>query len=185
MKLIRSKESIQKQLNKKYRKISKSKLIQEINVLGPWVHGFFDLGNGLIIEDQDKLQKKRSLSLKKNFIEIIENHYTKKEIKKKSLIDIGCNTGFFMYELYKKFNLKQVLGLEPRKSNLEKAKLISNWFELPKNKYKLKKFDIISDKVNQRADIVLFVGVLHHLDDHLKALRNLYKMTKELAIIET
>ena len=135
MKLIRSKESIQKQLNKKYRKISKSKLIQEINVLGPWVHGFFDLGNGLIIEDQDKLQKKKSLSLKKNFIEIIENHYTKKEIKKKSLIDIGCNTGFFMYELYKKFNLKQVLGLEPRKSNLEKAKLISNWFELPKNKY--------------------------------------------------
>ena len=82
--------------------MNKSKLIEEINVLGPWVHGYFDLGNGLIIEDQDKLQKKRSLSLKKIFIKMIENHYNKKRINEKTLIDIGCNTGYFMYELYKK-----------------------------------------------------------------------------------
>ena len=165
--------------------MNKSKLIEEINVLGPWVHGYFDLGNGLIIEDQDKLQKKRSLSLKKIFIKMIENHYNKKRINEKALIDIGCNTGYFMYELYKKFNFKQVLGLEPRESNLKKAKLISDWFNLSKNKYKLKKFDILSDQIKQKADIVLFVGVLHHLDDHLKALKNLYKMTNDVAIIET
>ena len=172
-------------MKKKYSKINKSKLIEEINVLGPWVHGYFDLGNGLIIEDQDRLQKKRSVSLKKIFIKIIENHYNKKKVNGKTLIDIGCNTGYFMYELYKKFNFKQVLGLEPRESNLKKAKLISDWFNLSKNRYKLKKFDILANQIKQKADIVLFVGVLHHLDDHLKALKNLYKMTKEIAIIET
>jgi len=172
-------------LKRKYTKIDKSKLIEEINVLGPWVHGYFDLGNGLIIEDQDKLQKKRLLSLKKIFIKTIENQYSNKKINEKTLIDVGCNTGYFMFELYKKFNFKQVLGLEPRESNLKKAKLISDWFNLSKNKYKLKKFDILSDQIKQKADIVLFVGVLHHLDDHLKALKNVYKMTKEIAIIET
>lgn len=172
-------------MNKKYVKLSKSKLIEEINVLGPWVHGHFDLGNGLVIEDQDKLQKKRLINLKKNFIKIIEKKYNREKIKEKTLIDIGCNTGYFMFELYKKFNFKYVLGLEPRESNLKKARLISNWFNLSKNKFRLKKFDILSDEIKQKADIVLFVGVLHHLDDHLKALKNVYKMTKEVAIIET
>jgi len=165
--------------------MNKLKLIEEINILGPWVHGYFDLGNGLIIEDQDKLQKKRLISLKKIFEKTIKKYYGNKKIHEKTLIDIGCNTGYFLFELYKKFNFKQVLGLEPRESNLKKAKLISNWFNLSKKKYKLEKFDILSDQIKQRADIVLFVGVLHHLDDHLKALKNLYKMTKDLAIIET
>jgi SAM-dependent methyltransferase len=172
-------------LNEKYVKLSKSKLIEEINVLGPWVHGHFDLGNGLVIEDQDKLQKKRSINLKKIFVKIIEKKYNKKKIKEKTLIDIGCNTGYFMFELYNKFNFKYVLGLEPRESNLKKARLISNWFNLSNNKFRLKKFDILSDEIKQKADIVLFVGVLHHLDDHLKALKNVYRMTKEVAIIET
>jgi len=32
------------------------------------VHGYFDLGNGLIIEDQDELQKKRLFSSRDFFI---------------------------------------------------------------------------------------------------------------------
>ena len=42
----------------------KDELIQEINVLGPWVHGYFDLGNGIVIEDQDNLQKKRLFAIR-------------------------------------------------------------------------------------------------------------------------
>ena len=36
-------------------------LIEKINILGPWVHGFFDLGDGIIIKDSDELQRKRLL----------------------------------------------------------------------------------------------------------------------------
>lgn len=45
-------------------KMTHEELIEEINVLGPWSYGYFDLGNGLIIEDQD-LNLKKCLFLTK------------------------------------------------------------------------------------------------------------------------
>ena len=162
------------------------KLIQEINVLGPWVHGYFDLGNGIIIEDQDTLQKKRLFAIRDYFIDIITKFYETNDLHNKSLCDIGCNTGYFLYELYKKLNFKQVVGVEPRVKNLQKAKFIANFFGLPKNRYVLKKFDILSPRKKFPVyDVVIMPGVLHHLDDHILALRNLYKMTRNLCIIET
>ena len=162
------------------------KLIQEINVLGPWVHGYFDLGNGIIIEDQDELQKKRLFAIRDYLIDIITKYYKTNNLQDKTLCDVGCNTGYFLYEIYKKIKIKKVVGIEPRTKNLAKAKFIADFFKLPKNKFILKKMDVLSlGKKNEKFDIVIMPGVLHHLDDHILALRNLYKMTKDLCIIET
>ena len=162
------------------------KLIEKINVLGPWVHGYFDLGNGLIIEDQDDLQKKRLFALRKYFMKIIKKKYGGKKLDNKTFCDIGCNTGYFLFELYKEFNFKKAVGFEPRLKNLKKAKFIADFFKLSKKKYHLEKLNILdSKKTLPKFDIVLIPGVLHHLDDHILALKNLFKMTNELCIIET
>ena len=121
----------------------KNKLIQEINVLGPWVHGYFDLGNGIIIEDQDNLQKKRLFAIRGYLIDIISKHYKTNDLHDKTLCDIGCNTGYFLYEIYKRIKLKKMTGVEPRTKNLAKAKFIANFFKLPKNRFVLKKMDIL------------------------------------------
>ena len=166
-------------------KINHNQLIQEINMLGPWVHGYFNLGNGLIIEDQDALQKKRLFATRDNFGRIISRFYKKKRLSDKTLCDVGCNTGYFLFELYKKFQFKEAVGLEPRKSNLQKAGFIADYFKMPKKRYRLKQFDILSLCHHAKYDIVIMPGVLHHLDNHLNALKNLYNMTRELCIIET
>jgi len=161
-------------------------LIKKINILGPWVHGYFDLGNGLIIEDQDKLHKKRITKNKEYFVDIISKFYRKNTLESKTFCDVGCNAGFFLYELYRSFKFKLAIGLEPRKTNLAKARFIANYFGLPRSKYFLKQFDILT--ISKRlpiADIVIMPGVLHHVSNHLQALSNLYKMTRELCIVET
>jgi len=171
---------------KKLHQIKLEKLIQEVNVLGPWIHGYFNLGNGTIIEDKDILQKKRLFALRDYIFNIISNFYGRKKLNDKTLCDVGCNTGYFIYELYKKFNFKNVLGLEPRESNLKKAEFVSKFFKLPKNRFRLKEFDILDDnKIIPKYDVVIMMGVLHHLDNHLQALKKLFKMTKELFILET
>ena len=159
---------------------------EKINQLGPWVHGYFDLGNGIIIEDQDNLQKKRLFAYRDYFIDIILRHYKKNNLRKKTICDVGCNTGYFLFELFKKFNFKEAVGFEPRNLNLKKAKFIANYFNLPKNRYKLCKFDILTKKTKlPKFDIVLFPGVLHHTDNHLQVLSNIFKMTNDICIIET
>ncbi|OGD63362.1 hypothetical protein A2160_02665 [Candidatus Beckwithbacteria bacterium RBG_13_42_9] len=167
-------------------KLPHPELIETINLLGPWTHGYFDLGNGLTIEDKDFNQKKRLLFFKNYFIDIITNHYKKKALNNKTLADVGCNTGYFLFELFKQFNFKKVTGLEPRETNLAKARFIAEYFKLPIDRYRLKKFDILAgDQRFPIHDIVIMPSVLHHLDNHLQALRNLYAMTRELCIVDT
>jgi len=173
---------VEKQVNK----MTRADLIQEINVLGPWVHGYFDLGHGLIIEDQDELQKRRLFHLRDYYRNILESYYGSKQLKDKTLADVGCNTGYFLFELFNTFQFKRADGLEPRKSNLSKAKFIAEYFNVPKNRVRFRKYDILSHhRTLPVYDVVLMSGLIHHLDNHLLALSNAYRMTKDLCIIET
>lgn len=166
--------------------MDKAKLIEKINILGPWVHGYFDLGDGIVIQDRDLLQKRRLMHYREYFIDIIRNHYGKKSLEGKSLCDIGCNTGYFLYELYKEFGFKSAIGLEPRATNRAKANFIAKYFNLSPSRYQIKNFDVLNPgKKVPVFDVVLFPGVLHHIANHLLALQNLYKMTRDLCIIDT
>ena len=167
------------------KKMGAADLIQEVNVLGPWVHGYFDLGNGLIIEDQDEPQRKRLLHLRDYFHDIIAAHYGCDTLIDKTFADIGCNAGYFLFELFKAFQFRRADGLEPRESNLSKARFIADYFNLPKSRVRFREFDLLAHSGKLPAyDIVLMAGLVHHLDNHLSALSNARRMTKELCIIE-
>jgi SAM-dependent methyltransferase len=161
------------------------KLIEKINVLGPWIHGYFDLGNEVIIQDKDELQRKRLFSTRDSLFKILKNCYSDLEIREKTVCDIGCNTGYFLFEIFNKFKVKKAIGIEPRLTNLKKARFIAKYFNLPKNRYQLKKIDILGNSNIPKSDIVIVPGVMHHLDNHLKALEKIYSITNELCIIET
>ena len=123
-------------MNSKYKKYYK--LIEKINVLGPWVSCYFDLGNGVIIEDKDEILKKRRFSTRDSIFKILNKYYSKNELRRKTLCDVGCNTGYFLFEVFKEFNVKKAIGIEPRETNLKKSRFIAKYFKLPKNRYQLK-----------------------------------------------
>ena len=108
-------------------------LIEKINILGPWVHGFFDLGDGIIIKDSDELQRKRLLVVSGYLKDIIRSYYHEEKIPELVVGDIGCNTGYFLFELYKEFKCKKLYGFEPKTSNLKKANFIRDYFEISKD----------------------------------------------------
>ncbi len=170
-------------MNSKYKKYYK--LIEKINVLGPWVSCYFDLGNGVIIEDKDEILKKRRFSTRDSIFKILNKYYSKNELRRKTLCDVGCNTGYFLFEVFKEFNVKKAIGIEPRETNLKKSRFIAKYFKLPKNRYQLKKGNVLDKSSIPKSDIVIIPGVMHHLDNHLKALEKIYNITNELCIIET
>ena len=98
-------------MSSKYKK--NYKLIEKINVLGPWVHGYFDLGNRVIIQDKYEIQQKRLFSTRNAIFKILNKYYSKNELRRKTLCDVGCNTGYFLFEVFKEFNVykKKQLGL--------------------------------------------------------------------------
>ena len=115
--------------------LNHSKLIQEINLLGPWVHGYFELYPDLTIKDSDLYQQQRLFQLKKQMIDIIEEHYGRVALKDKTLCDIGCNAGYFLFELFKHFGFKKAFGYDPKITNISKARFIAKHFSLTKDRF--------------------------------------------------
>lgn len=153
-------------------------------MLGPWVHGYFKLPSGVVIKDTDAYQRARLFHLRGVFIEVLEKHYGKSKLQDKTILDIGCNAGYFLYELFKHFEFKKARGLDPKKSNIDKARFIASQFMLSKSIYSVSLGDVFKIKKNI-YDVVIMPGVLHHLDDHILACKRLFEITGDILVLET
>lgn len=92
-------------------------------------------------------------------------------------IDVGCGQGYFTNVLHKR--RLEVAGTDGRELNVEEAK----------RKYPMINF-VTEDIENQGCslgsfDLVVCLGLLYHLENPSRAIRNLFKITKKILVIET
>src|SRR5205085_11180554 len=78
---------------------------------------------------------------------------------------------------------KKLVGIEPRRKNITKGEGIRKLLGI-KTRVKFKVGDIDS-LGKERFDIVLCIGVLHHIESIPSALRKLDSATKQLLIVDT
>ena len=94
-------------------------------------------------------------------------------------IDVGCGEGYFSLFLHQ-LGLK-VVAIDGRKTNVERAQ----------EKYPTLKFltaDIEDTTKNRDLgsfDLVLCLGLLYHLENPFRAVRNLFALTKKHLIVES
>ncbi len=141
-----------------------------------WFHKI-DLGNGIVTPGS----KKTFNEIKR--IGIPEN------LEDKTVLDIGAWDGYYSFEAEKR-GAKRVLAADYHvwkglgwgsKAGFDLARSALN----SKVEEKLiSVFDITPETVGT-FDIVLFLGVLYHLQNPLLALEKIFSVTNELAIIET
>lgn len=101
------------------------------------------------------------------------------------ILDLGCFTGMFTMELAKRG--AQVVAIEGREANIEKARFA-------KEKLELNNVTLIQDDVRNLGvrdyglfDIVLCLGILYHLDmpDAVCLLENVFEACRSFTIVET
>lgn len=85
----------------------------------------------------------------------------------RSVLDIGCNGGFFSIEM-KRRGAARVLGIDADDRYLAQARFAAQVLELDIEYRQLSVFDV--GALGERFDIVLFMGVLYHLRHPLLAL---------------
>lgn len=101
-------------------------------------------------------------------------------------LDVACNEGYYSMLLYNK-GTKKVLGIDIREKNIERANFIKNYFGFEDKRIDFKQmdlFELVSDK-KSKFDLVMFLGVLYHLENPMGALRLLRRMTKRVLVVET
>ena len=83
------------------------------------------------------------------------------------MLDIGCNAGFYSIEM-KRRGAAQVVGLDTCDRYLAQARLAAEVCAVEIEFRKLSVYDVA--RLGERFDIVLLMGVLHHLRHPLLAL---------------
>jgi tRNA (mo5U34)-methyltransferase len=99
-------------------------------------------------------------------------HAVPADLRGRSVLDVGCNAGFFSLEL-KRRGAARVVGIDSDPRYLAQAQLAADVMELEVEFRRLTVYEV--GELRERFDLVLFLGVLYHLRHPLLALDLLHE----------
>ena len=139
--------------------LSQQQIRDRVDELGPWFHNLDLKGVSTapahFLGDYPMVKWRR-------FSGVIPD-----SLKGKSVLDIGCNAGFYAMEM-KRRGAERVLGLDTHDDYLEQARFAAGINGLNIEFRKLSAYDV--GALGERFDLVIFMGVLYHLRYPLLAL---------------
>ncbi|WP_236024821.1 TIGR04290 family methyltransferase [Arenibaculum pallidiluteum] len=95
-------------------------------------------------------------------------HAIPQDLSGKTVLDIGCNAGFYSFEM-KRRGAARVVGIDEDERYLAQARFAAEVMEAPEVEFRnLSVYDVAA--LGERFDLVLFMGVLYHLRHPLLAL---------------
>jgi SAM-dependent methyltransferase len=97
--------------------------------------------------------------------------------------DLGCLEGGFALAMAQRG--MNVIGIEARQTNLRKALLLKEHFELSNLEFRRDDVKNFTRESYGTFDIVLALGILYHLDEPIKWMRQLAAATNGLLIIDS
>lgn len=99
-------------------------------------------------------------------------HAIPKDLSGKTVLDIGCNGGFYSIEM-KRRGAERVVGIDSDERYLAQARFAAEVNDLNIEFRQLSVYDVA--KLGEKFDLVFFMGVLYHLRHPLLALDLLYE----------
>jgi len=155
--------------------LSKAEIERHIEELGEWFHNL-DL-HGVKTAPNHFLGDYPALKWRRF------QHVVPGDLTGKTVLDIGCNGGFYSIEM-KRRGAKRVVAIDSDKGYLLQARFAAEVCEAEIEFRQLSVYDV--EKLGERFDVVLFMGVLYHLRYPLLALDLLHRhVAKDLLIFQS
>jgi len=137
---------------------------QRVRALGDWFHNLNLAGvqtaPGHFLGDYPAVKWRRFA------------HAIPSDLRGRTVLDVGCNAGFYTLEM-KRRGADRVLGIDSDPRYLAQARLAAEIAGLEIELRQMSVYDLPS--LQERFDLVLFMGVLYHLRHPLLALDILYE----------
>jgi tRNA (mo5U34)-methyltransferase len=105
------------------------------------------------------------------------------DLRGKSVLDIGCNAGFYAIEM-KRRGAERVVGIDDDATYLAQARFAAEVCDVDIELRQLSVYDVA--RLGERFDLVLFMGVLYHLRHPLLALDLIHEhVAKDLLVFQS
>lgn len=146
-----------------------------VHKLGPWFHNL-DL-NGVKTAPEHFLGDYPAIKWREF------EHAIPGDLRGKSVLDIGCNGGFYSIEM-KRRGAGRVLGIDHDEDYLRQARFAAEVRGADIEFRRVSVYDVGS--LGEKFDLVLFMGVLYHLRHPLLALDLLHEhVTRDLLVFQS
>lgn len=159
--------------------MKREEIQERIEKLGPWFH-CIELGEGLVTKTASAVGEP---------VEHPRPTWEKvkaclpDDVSGKSVLDVGCNAGFYAVEL-KRRGAGRVLGVDSQRSLVRQAAFVRDVLGLEIEYERASVYDLDPRELGQ-FDVVLALGLIYHCKHLVLALERLYAVTRELLILET
>ena len=111
------------------------------------------------------------------------SHALPQDLHGKSVLDIGCNAGFYSMEM-KRRGAERVVGIDFDEAYLAQARFAAEVNRLDIEFREISVYDVA--KLGEKFDIVLFMGVLYHLRHPMLALDLLHEhVVKDVLVFQS
>lgn len=161
--------------------MNKEILKKNIEKFGKWMYKY-ELVDGistpLISEEFQKVHNTR----KKMIFSKLDN--TIKEWNNLRCLDIACNEGFYSFELAKR-GVKEVIGFDARKINIDKANFINEFWKFDNASFFVGDIEKINNVELGQFDLVFVLGLLYHVENPMLILRKIKSLTNGFCVFDT
>lgn len=163
--------------------MSPAEIRQGIEALGPWFYRF-EFGSGIrttpAIPDSVVGIFDTRLSMA---MSAIEAHFGER-LRGVDCLDIGCHEGFYSLAMARR-GVRSVVGIDAREENLRRARFVADAMGVKGIEYRQGQVETLAADLGRAFDLTLFLGLLYHVEDPMRCLRQVAAVTGELCIVET
>jgi tRNA (mo5U34)-methyltransferase len=155
--------------------LEEASLMERIEELGPWFHNL--RLNGVSTAPDHFLGDYPAVKFE-SF-----RHALPDDLTGKTVLDIGCNAGFYSFEMERR-GASRVLGIDADQRYLRQARFVA---EMTGSKVEFRQLPVWQiAQLNEKFDLVIFMGVLYHLRHPLLALDLIHEhVAKDLLLFQS
>lgn len=165
--------------------------IEYLNALAPFDHGVWE---GRTEDAQQKISvgenalfKNRSYWLVNKIVSFLTNTYSASELSEMSVLEVGCYDGWVITQICQKINFKDVFGVEAREKNIKKGQVGRELagITIPVTFIKGTAEQLEDLLPRQKFDLVICLGMLHHVSSTYDTIAALTSKSKNMLIIDS
>ena len=155
---------------------------QLANTPPAWMYEF-DLGEGIVTPLLNPELRQVHRTRRDMVLPVLEESFPE-GLADLDCLDVACNEGYFSFLLYGKG--ARVRGIDVRPSNIERARAVQRIQGQDPGRLVFAVEDFLANQdPPNRYDLILFLGLLYHLENPMGALRILHRITRRMCVVET
>jgi tRNA (mo5U34)-methyltransferase len=162
--------------------VTAAEIRQGIEELGPWFYRF-EFGDGIETTPAIPPAVVDIFETRLRMLTTAVDAHFGSRLRDIECLDIGCHEGFYSLAMARR--VRNVVAIDARPENLSRARFVAEAMGARNILYRQCRVETLADHLPRMFDLTLFLGLLYHVEDPMRCLRQVAAATRELCIVET